>query len=294
LTEAARDRWKALAAMSFGAAMLGIGPVLVRMTTAGPAAGAFWRIVFALPFMAILCQRANGSLGRPKSLALAAGLLFALDLGFWHYGVKNTSVTNATVLGNLTPLFVVLFAWVFLRQKPRAMFVAALAAAMCGAWLMAADKGGGGGINPPLGDLLSLTAAFWYAGYLVAIGIGRRSESATRLMFWSGMVSAPVLLGASLMLGEPLLPVRAAGWAACVGLGIMHVIGQGSIAWAMGRLPTSLTSVVVLLQSVVAAFMGWTVFHEAIGPVQAVGVAILLAAIVGAQAIPPRKAVVSA
>ena len=35
---------------------------------------------------------------------------------------------------------------------------------------------------------------------------------------------------------EALLPATALGWAAVVGLGLAHVFGQGSIAWALGRL----------------------------------------------------------
>ena len=63
----------------------------------------------------------------------------------------------------------------------------------------------------------------------------------------------------------------------------MHVAGQGSIAWAMGRLPTSTASVVVLVQPVVAAWLGWVLFAEAIGPLQAAGAAVALGGVVLAQ-----------
>ena len=85
------------------------------------------------------------------------------------------------------------------------------------------------------------------------------------------------------LLGEPLVPTTTAGWAACAGLGLMHVAGQGSIAWAMGRLPTPTASVVVLVQPVVAALLGYLLFAEAIGPLQGLGAAITLAGVVLAQ-----------
>ena len=51
----------------------------------------------------------------------------------------------------------------------------------------------------------------------------------------------------------------------------------------MGRLPTSLASVVVLVQPVVATYAGWVLFGEALGPLQTVGALVALAGVVLAQ-----------
>jgi drug/metabolite transporter (DMT)-like permease len=279
----ARPRWHAIAVLTFGASVIGLSPILVRLTETGPAAAGFWRLAFGLPLLALMGRGTSATLGRPSRLAALAGVFFAFDLGFWHYGIKYTNVTNATVLSNLTPVVVTAFAWIFLKQRPRALFLAAVGAAVGGAWLMAADKGGGPGIDPPLGNAYSATTALWYALYFLAMGAARRTEPATRLMFWSGVVGIPLLLAASLGLREQIVPAGGAGWAACVGLGVMHVAGQGSIAWAMGRLPTSTASVVVLVQPVVAGGLGWVLFHEPIGPLQALGAAVTLGGVVLAQ-----------
>lgn len=289
--ETGAPRWRAVAVLVFGACVIGLSPIFVRLTTTGPAAAGFWRLSFALPFLAIMAGRANGSLQRPSRLALVAGVMFALDLGFWHYGIKYTSVTNATVLSNLTPVVVTAFAWIFFKQRPRGLFLAAVAVAIGGSWLMAMEKGGGAGLDPPLGNALSAMTALWYGLYMVAVGLARRSEAASRLMFWSSLVGAPILLAGSLGLHEQLLPITPGGWAACIGLGALHMAGQGSIAWAMGRLPTPTASVVVLVQPVMAAWLGWVLFAEAIGPVQALGAAIALGGVVLAQwASRPRAA----
>lgn len=279
----AQPRWPALAALVFGACVIGLSAILVRLSETGPAAAGFWRLSFALPLLAALTWRTTGRIGRPPRIALWAGLFFALDLGFWHYGIRYTSVTNATVLSNLTPLVVTLFAWVFFRQRPRGLFLVAVVAAVGGAWMMTVENGGGGLKNQPLGDALSAITALWYALYFLAMGEGRKTDGASRLMFWAGLVGAPLMLAAALALGEPILPAGPAGWGACVGLGLMHVFGQGSIAWAVGRLPTATASVVVLIQPVVAAWLGWVLFREPIGPLQALGAAVTLAGVVLAQ-----------
>jgi drug/metabolite transporter (DMT)-like permease len=205
-------------------------------------------------------------------------------------------VTNATVLSNLTPVVVTAFAWIFLKQRPQALFLLAVAVAVGGAWMMAIGKGGGDHlVNPPLGNALSAMTAFWYALYFLALAEGRKRESASQLMFWSTVVGVPLLLAAALVAREQILPTSLGGLGACIGLGLMHVAGQGSIAWAMGRLPTATASVVVLVQPVVAAWLGWVLFAESIGPLQAAGAGVALSGVVLAQwASRPRPALAPA
>jgi drug/metabolite transporter (DMT)-like permease len=288
-------RWQAVGALVFGACVIGFSGILVRLTGTGPAAAGVWRLVFALPLLAVMTRRASGPLGKPTPIALLCGLFFALDLGFWHYGLKYTSVGASTVLSNLAPVVVTAFAWIFLKQRPRTLFLLAMTVAVAGAWMMGIGRGAGAPVvNAPLGNALSLTTAFWYALYFLAIAHGRKTQAASRLMFWSGVVGVPLLLVTALLLREQILPTTLAGLAACIGLGFVHFAGQGSIAWAMGRLPTSLASVVVLVQPVVATYAGFVLFGEALGPLQTAGAVVALGGVVLAQwASRPRTAATS-
>lgn len=290
---ASRDRGQAqaLAVLVAGAAIIGLAPILVRLADAGPAAVGFWRVAFAMPLLGLMALRTDGGVGRPNRFALLAGLAFACDLGFWHYSIHFTSVANATVLTNLTPVVVTAAAWIFLKQRPAKLFVAAVTLAVAGAWLMAVGRGAHApGANPPLGDTLALTTALWYALYFLAISAARRSVGAARVMFWSSAASAPLLLVAAVLMGENVLPLTLGGWGAVLGLGVMHVAGQGSIAWALGRLPAATASAVVLIQPVVAALLGWLLFSEALGPLQALGGAVALFGVVLSQAASRRRA----
>lgn len=281
---AASERYKGLAALVIGGCIIGIVPILVRLADAGPSAIGFWRLVFALPLLMLISVRGGATpRSAPSRPALLAGVMFALDLAFWHYGIELTSVANATVLANLTPLIVTAIAWIVFRQRPERLFLLAVVVAVSGAWIMAAARGGTPGPSPLMGDGLSAATALWYALYMLSVGRARQDQSATLVMLWSTLSATPVLLIAALLLREPLLPQTAGGWAACVGLGVLHVTGQGSIAWALGRLPTATASVVVLIQPVVAALLGWALFAEALGPWQALGGGVALAGVVLAQ-----------
>lgn len=273
----------ALIVLLIAACVLGLAPILVRLTETGPAAAGFWRFLFALPLLTILAAREPGGIATPSKWALLAGLFFALDLSFWHYGIVMTSVANATVLCNLTPVVVTLFGWFVLKERPHRLFLVALALAMGGAFAMAAGADGGQGTNPPLGDIFSLSVAVWYSGYFLAVKAARRTAGAMRVTFWATLLGAPLLLIVALALGEDIIPAGPAGWAACIAMGVMHVFGQGGVAWALGKLPASVTAVTILIQPVVAGLLGWWIFGETLTPIQALGGALVLGAIVMAQ-----------
>lgn len=278
-----RTDWQALGALAFGACVLGLSPILVRLAGTGPAAAGFWRLALAIPILLFLTWRAQGRPAAPSKMALLAGLFFALDLGFWHYGIRYTSVANATVLSNLAPVVVTLFAWVFLGSRPQPLFVVAVAAAVGGAWLMALAKGSPALLDQSLGDAFSVSTAFWYGLYFLCMSQARRTSDTGRLMLWTSLVGAPLLLAAAVVLGEPIAPATGAGWLICLGLGVMHVAGQGSVAWALGRVSAPTASVAMLLQPIIAGALGWLLFAEAISPLQALGAAVTLGGVVLAQ-----------
>ena len=277
----------ALPVLIVSAAVLGLAPILVRFADTGAAAAGFWRFAFALPLLLLLTMRRGkdgaGGVGRPTKWMAAAALFFVLDLSFWHYSIAMTSVANATVLTNLTPVVVTLAAWLLLRERPKGLFVVALAVAVAGALAMSLGADGRQGSNPRLGDVFALVTALWYAGYFLVVKQARGESSAGRIMLWSTALGAPLLLAVAAVLREPLWPGSWGGWAACGGLGLVHVAGQGGVAWSLGRLPAALTSVTVLLQPVVAAILGWILFAEHMTAPQLAGGAAVLAGVVLAQ-----------
>jgi drug/metabolite transporter (DMT)-like permease len=277
-------RGRAIAVLVFGACVIAFAPVLVRYSSAGPAATGFWRLLFALPLLAVPSWRSAEGLSLPSGFALLAGAAFALDLGFWHYGIAFTTVSKASVLANLTPLVVTAAAWLFLDQRPTPLFLVAVALSVAGAAMMALARGAGAtGPNPFVGDLLSLSTSVWYACYFLALSAARRRQGTTQVMFWSSVTGLPMLLAAGWLLGEPLAPATAGAWAACVGLAGVHAGGQGSIAWALGRLPPATASVTVLVQPVITTFLGWLLFGELLSPWQTAGAALALGGVVLAQ-----------
>jgi drug/metabolite transporter (DMT)-like permease len=275
----------AIAALVFGALVIATAPILVRLAACGPAAAGFWRLTFAAPLLLVMNLAGEGrGVGRPSPMMALAGMAFALDLACWHYGIRLTSVANATVLPNLTPVLVTLVSWFAFKERPRPVFLIGMAAALGGAFVMAEA----GRVSQPgplghLGDILSASTAIWYGLYFLAVRGARQGHATGRVMLWSSLIGAPLLLLTALALKEPIAPATAAGWAAAAGLGVVHVAGQGSIAWALGRLPASRASLVVLVQPVAAAGLAYVLFAETLTPLQGLGAALALAGVVIAE-----------
>ncbi|MEO8224951.1 MAG: EamA family transporter [Gammaproteobacteria bacterium] len=81
----------------------------------------------------------------------------------------------------------------------------------------------------------------------------------------------------ALGIGENFWPVSDNGWAVLAGLALfVHVLGQGGIVWALGQLPAALSSVVILIQPVVAAGLGWLWLGEGLGLLDAACAALVL------------------
>ncbi len=270
----------AFPALLLGNIILAVGPVLVRLSDVGPAAAAFWRLAIALPFLLLLgrgeLMRARLSVREWGALALA-GLFFAADLASWHIGILHTKVANATVFGNISALLLPLWGIMVLRQRPRAWQTAAMALAAIGAVVM---MGGSYEASPRYlkGDLLCLLAGLFYTGYILVLQSARR-----QLGSWAVLASATAsavlpALAFVLMLGERLMP---GNWTWVIILALSsQLMGQGLMVYAMGWFSPLVLGLSLLLQPVVAALIGWTMFGETVTPSDMAGAAAIGAALI--------------
>ena len=265
-----------------GAIAIGFAPIFVRWSEVGLNATAFWRLALALPALWLLSRRSGAPVVpvQGRGLLALAGVCFALDLCFWHASIALTSVANATLLANLTPIFVVLFYWAVMRQRPTLRFSVGAALALAGAaGLALSSRPPAGSLagNLLLGDAYGVITAVAYAGYLLAVERARTTGGALQVTLASTAVATLVTGAVALFFGENFWPASGTGWAVLLGLALLvHVLGQGGIIWALGQLPASLSSVVILIQPVVAAGLGWLWLGEGLGPLDAVCAALVL------------------
>ena len=282
----ARTATLAFGALALGAVAMGASPIFVRLAEVGPFASAFWRVALALPALYAWMIFENRSTPDPASgwlkfdrTVVLAGLLFSGDLFFWHLAIMNTTVANATFLAALAPVFVVSLSWLVLREVISREIVLGLAAGLAGAALLLGSSYSFAPANL-LGDTYGLITAMFFGSYILAVRPARKRHPAGRLIFLSSLVTAAVLLVIALALEPRMFPASANGLMMLVALALVsHAGGQGLLAVALGHLPAGFSSLVIFLEGVAAAILGWIVLAESMTWLQLLGSGAIFAGI---------------
>ena len=277
----------AFLALLLGAGAIAFSPIFVRLSELGPLSTAFYRVALALPafwfWMALPRSKADHvrtpATWKDYARLTLAGVFFAGDLAFWHWSINLTSVANSTLLANAAPVFVTLAAFFLFKQRFSKLFLLGLGCAIGGIVLLMGNSLSLGG-DHLLGDALGVITAMFYAAYILAVGKLREEFSTAIVMAWSGLISGLILLVLMYLTEETLVVGSAKGWMVLLGLALFsHAGGQSLIAYSLAHLPAAMGSVGLLLQPVLAAVLAWILFAEALGTLQVVGGAAVLAGI---------------
>jgi len=263
---------------------MGFSPVLVREAEVGAFASAFWRVLFALPVLALWAllearDKTVSALMEFSRPAILAGLLFAGDLSFWHLSILNTTMANATFLTGLAPVWVILFSNLILGEKPPKGAVLGIIICLCGMALLINSSMR---IDPDrlIGDMYGVITSFFLGFYIIAIRTGTRTTSNSSLFLGSTIVTTLALFMVTLVSGESFIPETESGWAALVSLGVLtHAGGQGLLTVAIASLTAAFSSLVIFIEAIAAAVFGWLIFDEKMDIFQIVGCVLILAGI---------------
>ena len=215
---------------------------------------------------------------RDVRLMLLAGAFFAMDLLLWHAALGYTTVANATLFSNMTPVIAAAAGWVLFKERLGLSWFAGAALAVIGAFAMSYGRAQQGqGLL--LGDLLGLASMVWYAAYLIMMRGVRDRVSASVAML---VTTFAAMIGAALatpLMGESFLPDQNTwrAWGVLIALGVfVHSAGQGMIAYGLGKLPIALSTILLFVQPVAAAAFGWVLFDEPLGAAGLAGAALIL------------------
>lgn len=273
-----------------GAFAICFSGILYRLSEVSPTTGAFFRCLWALPFLWPLAIWERRRLGPAppgvRPAAWLAGAFFAADLIVWHYAIEEVGAGLATVLGNMQVVIVGVLAWAIFRERPARSSLYAIPVAMLGIVLISgAFEDGAYGDNPGLGALYGVLTGLAYSGFLLAL---RRSSDPRRIagpLFEATLASAVFVVPAGLLLGnlDFAPPLEATFWLIVLALS-SQVLGWLLISISLARLPTALTSVLLTLQPLLSVlFAAWLV-DERPSPLQLVGAAAILVGLLIASA----------
>ena len=269
-------------ALIIGTLALSLSPILVKAVDAPTVVTSFYRMFipavllsFYVPFHK---EKQDGSSGKRRSLfpfillPILAGAVSGTDHGFWSISLVKTSVSNATVLNAVAPVWIALFSLIFLREKFNAKFWIGLAMAMIGMVFMS----GKGidffreGFNE--GDRIALFSSFFYCGYFMFTQLGRRYFSTMQQMWISNLACSATLFVFCRVMGHPLTGYSRAAWIGFIMTAFLcQIVGYYSLTYALGILPASIVGPTDELHSVISSLIAIPVFHEYLSLHQIIG-----------------------
>ncbi|MFO0995551.1 MAG: DMT family transporter [Alphaproteobacteria bacterium] len=271
---------------------VGISGTFVRLSETGPTATAFWRMALAIPAMGVLMalegRRTGTAPVRPSAgwdyfLLAAAGVVFGYEMGVWHIGLMMTSVANATLLSNCSPILVALGTWLVLRQPLSRTFLLGMTIALSGAGILMGEDFSLS-LNQVYGDALAVVAAMLWGLYILIVARLRVRFGAPVIMLWTCVFASLALLPFPFILDETFLPSSLAGWAIVLSLALVcQAAGQTLLTAALAHLPATFSSVAFLMVPFNAALIAWLVLGEPVRPLQALGAVVVLAGVVLAR-----------
>jgi drug/metabolite transporter (DMT)-like permease len=254
----------------------------VRLTTAPALVVAAYRMAFSTALL--LPAVARRGRGRQRDgdrwdllLCLLAGVFLAVHFGTWISALSYTSVASATVLVNTQPVFVAVFAWVFLGERLGGGEILSVLGAVVGSAILA---GAGTSVTAARGDLLALAGAVSMAGYMI---VGRAVRPRFTVVAYTSIVygtASVILIAASLAFGLPFFGHPVSDYLLFLAMAVFcTLLGHSLMNWALRYLPATFIGTALLGEPVLATVMALVVFAEVPGLGTLLGGALILASI---------------
>lgn len=273
------------ASIALGIGVLGIGwsAIFVRWSGVTGMVSAFYRLAIAA--VVLLPWYLMKTAGRPapsaaaKKAAVLAGVVFAADLAFFNTSIMMTNAANATLLGVNAPIFVAIGAWILYGERPTTRFWTGFALALAGMiYIVGADVV----LHPSfgLGDVFALAGAAFYGAYILYVQRARTGMDTLTFSTWCVCAGAVSLLVVCLATRQRMWGMQPSEWAALFGLAFAtQLVGHLLVAYALGHMSVTVSSIVLLLQAPLTAIFAWPTLGERIRLGQAIGGALVLAGI---------------
>ena len=274
--------WAASGVIAKGLDMGGLAIVLYRT----------W--MYAVIVVAILAATGRRLSRHTLRISAAGGVGLGLDIALFFSAVKQTTMANATVIGALQPVLMLVVARRLFGERVRGRDVALSGVAVAGVVVVMFGSSGLPDAHPS-GDLLAFGALFAWTAYLV---FSKRTQAEVSPLEYSAATAvwAAVVVTPLAVLSGQDLSVPSGGdllWLVLLAL-VPGLVGHGLMNWSLTRIPIWLGATLGLAVPVTSTLLAWAFIDEQVDPLQFLGMAIAVGALawlVGASQRPGRAAV---
>ena len=296
LTEMKTRRFTLLEGVAAGI-LFGTASIFIRfLPTLDVFSIAFWRLMIACAVLVVIIiafkmSRGLGYAWKNLKKLVFLGFFLGLHFIFFISAVKDTTILNATVLVNTTPIFSMFFSSFLFGLKPSRLAALGIAIAVGGVCIIAyaettvinSATAVTSGTPSLKGDLEAVLAAFVEALYL-SYGKKVREQSAILLTMLPIYIFAAITVAVLSPIGggkTPQFPTEIFLILPLLGLGVLPTALAHTLYFSsLSNLKSFETATMALLEPVGATVLGIILFKEWPIPIFVVGTALILVGIV--------------
>jgi len=264
-----------------GVLCIAFSPIFVKLMPLSALSAAFYRMFFTWVILAPYCLFYKNLRipARALTIAVAGGLVFALDIAVWNISILKSTATISTLVANLAPLWVGILSLVILKKQPGISFWLGTLIAITGMCILV-------GISNLLrhqlnaGVLYALASSVLYAIYILITKDVLEHIDTVVFMFYS-MLASTVALGVyCLFNGDQLYNYSMHTWLILIILGVVcQLTGWITINYSIHKMDPAQVSITLLGQTIATALLAWLMLNERIGFTELVGGVIVLVGI---------------
>jgi drug/metabolite transporter (DMT)-like permease len=266
-------------ALAFGILCISIFPILVKLRLTPGLISAFYRMAIAfsllLPYI-IITKKFKLPEKKHIFLAIFCGVLFASDVAVWNIAIQESSATQASLLTNLSPLWVGIISYVFLKIKPATNFWIGTTVALFGMAMLVGFKFFLE-LDFDNAFILAVLSGIFYSIYLLVSKKALAHIDVLSFMTISLLASSVYLAIACVIMNEPFSGFSDMGWfVLLIQALVCQLMAWLSISYATQHMRPTRVSLSLLGQAVITSILAWLFLDEKITFNMIIGGVILL------------------
>ena len=257
--------------------------------------------LFLIPVVAIMQRKKNGSAEKkdrtPESIkadrimllkgGVSCGVCFFVASNLQQIGIEYTSVGKAGFITAMYIIFVPLFS-IFLHKKAGIKLWISVAMSVVGLYFL--SIAGEGSFKIEKGDFLLMLCAVGFTFHILVIDYFSERVDGVKLscaQFWTASVLGLIMM---MIFEDPSWSIIIMAWKPICYAGIMSCgVAYTLQILAQRDLKPTIASLIMSLESVIAAIAGWVILGETMSGREIFGCALMFAAVIIAQLPEKRK-----
>jgi drug/metabolite transporter (DMT)-like permease len=256
------------------------------LTTLGPISLAWYRLIFAIPFVGLLVviKRYPISVSRREIVLFIGFGFFSLTVfeALYFTSLAYTTVQHAAALLYTAPAFVALLSWFLLKEQMTPTKIAAIVLSVLGAFLIL-----GLAENEPLfasrtqiGDWLALCSGLAYSSWYIFGKVLCRNREPAVTSLLGLCIGAVMLLPLSVAIEGFRLPLTLTAWELVAAVGIIPTAMAYLLYLAGLKLIEATTaSVFAIMEPLTAAILAFFIFQETLSYASLLGFGLIISSI---------------